>query len=101
MLTPLDSSGAGVYADHYGQHTKRPVMRSPPREPTAAELLNLDIDLRLGSEFVCLPTRRYRQAFHALLRAAYGQGYYDALREQTRGQLCRDHGYAVPFRGGR
>jgi hypothetical protein len=31
-----------------------------------------------------------------LLRAAYGQGYTDALRETTRGQLCLDLGYAVP-----
>jgi hypothetical protein len=31
-----------------------------------------------------------------LLRAAYGQGYTDALRETNRGQLCLDLGYAVP-----
>jgi len=31
-----------------------------------------------------------------LLRAAYGQGYTDALRETRRGQLCLDLGYAVP-----
>jgi hypothetical protein len=30
------------------------------------------------------------------LRAAYGQGYTDALREAQRGQLCLDLGYAVP-----
>jgi hypothetical protein len=30
------------------------------------------------------------------LRAAYGQGYTDALRETTRGQLCLDLGYTVP-----
>ena len=30
------------------------------------------------------------------LRAAYGQGYTDALREARRGQLCLDLGYAVP-----
>ena len=30
------------------------------------------------------------------LRAAYGQGYTDALRETRRGQLCLDLGYAVP-----
>ena len=30
------------------------------------------------------------------LRAAYGQGYTDALRESKRGQLCLDLGYAVP-----
>ena len=30
------------------------------------------------------------------LRAAYGQGYTDALRETQRGQLCLDLGYAVP-----
>jgi len=31
-----------------------------------------------------------------LLRAAYGQGYTDALRETRRGQLCLDLGYSVP-----
>ncbi len=30
------------------------------------------------------------------LRAAYGQGYTDALRETQRGQLCLDLGFAVP-----
>ena len=30
-----------------------------------------------------------------LLRAAYGQGYTDALRESRRGQLCLDLGYRV------
>ncbi len=30
------------------------------------------------------------------LRAAYGQGYTDALRETRRGQLCLDLGYRVP-----
>jgi hypothetical protein len=33
-----------------------------------------------------------------LLRAAYGQGYTDALRETRRGQLCLDLGYRVPDR---
>ena len=33
-----------------------------------------------------------------LLRAAYGQGYTDALREARRGQLCLDLGYRVPDR---
>ena len=32
------------------------------------------------------------------LRAAYGQGYTDALRETRRGQLCLDLGYRVPDR---
>ena len=31
-----------------------------------------------------------------LLRAAYGHGYTDALRETQRGQLCLDLGYRVP-----
>jgi hypothetical protein len=30
------------------------------------------------------------------LRAAYGQGYTDALRESRRGQLCLDLGYRIP-----
>lgn len=32
-----------------------------------------------------------------LLRAAYGQGYTDALRETRRGQLCLDLGIACPI----
>ena len=33
-----------------------------------------------------------------LLRAAYGQGYEDALTEPVVGQLHRDHGLNVPTR---
>jgi hypothetical protein len=32
------------------------------------------------------------------LRAAYGQGYTDALRETRRGELCLELGYVVPER---
>ena len=35
------------------------------------------------------------------LRSAYGCGYIDALREEERGELCRDHGLRVPNRGDR
>ena len=34
----------------------------------------------------------------ALMRAAYGKGYCDALTEADPGSLCRDHGYVVPPR---
>jgi hypothetical protein len=33
-----------------------------------------------------------------LLRAAYGQGYVDALTEPVRGQLCIDLGFEIPPR---
>jgi hypothetical protein len=33
-----------------------------------------------------------------LLRAAYGQGYEDALTEPVVAQLHRDHGFKVPTR---
>jgi hypothetical protein len=34
----------------------------------------------------------------AYMRAAYGQGYMDSLREDVRGRLCKEHGYRLPSR---
>lgn len=66
----------------------------------STEALEFDIDLRivdiwgnaqkLPEDVVAL--------IAALLRASYGKGYTDALREPVRGQLCRDHGYIIPER---
>ena len=68
--------------------------------PSRIDLLELDIDLRL--------TDLWREAgtidewslevVAALMRAAYGKGYCDALTEESPGSLCADHGYRVPER---
>jgi hypothetical protein len=62
--------------------------------------LALTIDLRLADlwaeVFEIDVTSIDAELLGWLLRAAYGQGYTDALRESRRGQLCLDLGYAVP-----
>jgi hypothetical protein len=62
--------------------------------------LAVAIDLRLvdlwAEVFGVDPDRVDAELLGWLLRAAYGQGYTDALRETNRGQLCLDLGYAVP-----
>ena len=62
--------------------------------------LALTIDLRLADlwaeVFEVDPERLDAELLGWFLRAAYGQGYTDALRETQRGQLCLDLGYAVP-----
>lgn len=58
------------------------------------------IDVRLADlwaeVFEIEPGKLDAELLGWLLRAAYGQGYTDALRESTRGQLCLDLGYSVP-----
>ncbi len=62
--------------------------------------LAMAIDLRMAdlwSEvFGVEPDKLDTELLGWFLRAAYGQGYTDALRESKRGQLCLDLGYAVP-----
>ena len=64
------------------------------------ENLAMAIDLRLADLWAELfgidPDRLDADLLAWFLRAAYGQGYTDALRETNRGQLCLDLGYAVP-----
>jgi hypothetical protein len=71
-------------------------------EPSGAERLLLDIDLRIGidvwAELWAEGDEPDRAVLTALLRFVYGRGYYDALVEPQRGQLCRDHGLGVPER---
>lgn len=71
---------------------------------TSKELLDLDIDLRIGvdawTEVWAGHTDGNDKLLCALLRLAYGRGYQDALCEQERGKLLRDHGFAVPSRQG-
>jgi hypothetical protein len=68
--------------------------------PTAKELLELDIDLRLFNLCLNLLEAEALSAEVVLsyIRAAYGMGYLDALKEPAdmRGELCTKHGYALP-----
>jgi hypothetical protein len=79
-----------------------PPDRGGSREPTSIELLDLDIDVRLRAEtwqdMWRATSKRQLPRLAALLRSAYGRGYLDALAEPERGQLCRDHGIAIPKR---
>ncbi len=71
---------------------------------TRLDLLELDIDCRLSDLWQTLwrdfdylsraASDQTRQEFAVFMRAAYGKGYMDALKD--RGELCRDHGYTVP-----
>jgi hypothetical protein len=64
------------------------------------ETLAMAIDLRLADLwaglFEAAPEGMDAELLAWFLRAAYGQGYTDALRESTRGQLCLDLGFAIP-----
>jgi len=61
------------------------------------ERLEIDIDTRLRD----LWDEAYRipewnlELVAAFMRAAYGKGYCDSLKEE-RGELLREHGYKVP-----
>lgn len=65
----------------------------PVRSPSPIELLELDIDLRMAALWAdVLETDEWSDdVVLALMRAAYGQGYADALNEERPGALCRDH----------
>jgi hypothetical protein len=73
------------------------------RRPSRIELLELDIDLRLSDLWgEALAVDEWSiDVVAALMRAAYGKGYCDALTEDDPGALCRDHGYVVPNRKAR
>ena len=75
-------------------------MDSKNGTPTRNELVALDIDLRLHDLVVKALARTCWDGaiLASYLRFAYGAGYYDALTESERGQLCRDHGFVVPTR---
>jgi hypothetical protein len=71
------------------------------KRPSRIELLELDIDLRLADLWgeAAAVDEWSLDVVAALMRAAYGKGYCDALTEADPGSLCRDHGYVVPGRG--
>ena len=68
------------------------------RRPSRIELLELDIDVRLADLWAeAFDVDEWGlEVVSALMRAAYGKGYCDALTEDDPGSLCRDHGYTVP-----
>jgi hypothetical protein len=69
-------------------------------QPGPADLLALDIDVRLVDVWPEAWKSGEWGSAHAaaVLRLAYGRGYCDALTEGDRGRLCLDHGLAVPSR---
>jgi len=71
-----------------------------PDSPTRIDLLELDIDLRLSELWreAMVIEEWSLEVVSALMRAAYGKGYCDALTEELPGSLCADHGYRVPAR---
>jgi hypothetical protein len=70
------------------------------KRPSRIELLELDIDVRIADLWgeAAEVEDWSLDVVAALMRAAYGKGYCDALTEEEPGSLCRDHGYVVPVR---
>lgn len=66
------------------------------------DLLELDIDTRLADLWQCLwedwpkiaNDPDLRSAMAVFMRAAYGRGYIDSMKDK--GKLCTTHGYGVP-----
>src|SRR4051812_46441026 len=84
-----------------GDSVRRPLYpASMAKRPSRIDLLELDIDLRLAD--------LWREAADigggdlegvaAVMRAAYGKGYRDALPQGKPGSLCEGHGYRIPSR---
>ncbi|MBA2474650.1 MAG: hypothetical protein H0V40_01650 [Actinobacteria bacterium] len=68
--------------------------------PSRLDLLELDIDVRLTDLWreACEVGEWNLEVVAAIMRAAYGKGYCDALTEDLPGSLCHEHGYRVPDR---
>lgn len=66
-------------------------------EPTASDLLAMDIDFRLVDLWRELDTitEWNLEIAAAFVRAAYGKGYQDSM-EEPHGKLHADNGYTVP-----
>jgi hypothetical protein len=64
--------------------------------------LELDIDTRIGELWAVMwedfpdlvDDAETRKTVAVFMRAAYGRGYMDALKDK--GELCREHGYRLP-----
>jgi hypothetical protein len=68
--------------------------------PSAIDLLELDIDIRLADLWrEASGIREWNMDIvAAFMRAAYGKGYLDSLTEPNPASLCADHGYKIPAR---
>jgi len=69
-----------------------------PRSPSRAELLELDMDIRLSELWEQASREEHwdLEKVGQYMRAAYGRGYCDNLREDDSGKLIKDHGYKIP-----
>jgi hypothetical protein len=67
-------------------------------EPTALDLLEVDIDARLLDVWsqVWMIQEWDEEIVAPCIRVAYWNGYTDALTEEARGSLYRDHGLTPP-----
>ena len=96
-LTSLDNRLCFSYVDQYGQRLEIGMARMKARPtPSSTDLLELDIDARLGEIWLEAWKGADVDGIGSLLRFAYGRGYCDALIEPERGRLCRDHGLLIP-----
>lgn len=76
-------------------------MDEPKLEITQKTLMELDIDSRITYIWETIDVAAKNgnlcnlEFIASIVRAAYGQGYVDALKEPY-GKLQRDHGFNVP-----
>lgn len=72
-----------------------------PLDTEALDAIGLEVDMRLTDVWSMLFERGDEpdtDFIGWLLRLAYVTGYWDALAEPVRGQLCTQLGYPVPER---
>ncbi len=71
------------------------------KQPSRIDKLELDLDIRLLNLWAdALDIQDWDlESVGAFMRAAYGLGYFEALSEAERGELCKTHGYRVPAPG--
>jgi hypothetical protein len=75
--------------------------RSAVLDPAALDRIGLEVDMRLTDVWSMLFERGEdldTEFLGWLLRLSYVTGYWDALSESERGQLCQELGYPVPDR---
>lgn len=69
--------------------------------PETLDAIGLEVDMRLTDVWSMVFEKNEdvdTDFLGWLLRLAYVTGYWDALAEPSRGQLCRQLGYPVPTR---
>lgn len=77
-------------------------MACEAKTPTAHDLLGLELAIRMGELWALLDTTDELTlgVVAAVMRAAYGQGYTDCLRDREPGSFLRALGFRVPAAGG-